>query len=153
MNDWMLFPCRYSTKRKKLILSWKSRWHPSSNTWFCFLIFVPYFRPEFQLFRLRPSSRWLLTFSWVIHWCNKEISCRASVVRDVNDWILPAFSKFGQHQLLRRISRWINNLVPRVLPTRGHGGRVEEDPWNEVVGSKPFRNGAIFWMNNNNNDI
>lgn len=23
----------------------------------CFLIFVPYFRPEFQLFRLRPSSR------------------------------------------------------------------------------------------------
>ena len=23
----------------------------------CFLVFVPYFRPEFQLFRLRPSSR------------------------------------------------------------------------------------------------
>lgn len=71
----------------------------------CFLIFVPYFQPEFHLFRLRPSSRWLFTFSWVIHWCNKELSCRASVLCDVNDWILPAFSKFGQHQLLRRISR------------------------------------------------
>ena len=23
----------------------------------CFLIFVPYFQPDFQLFRLRPSSR------------------------------------------------------------------------------------------------
>ena len=23
----------------------------------CFLVFVPYFQPEFQLFRLRPSSR------------------------------------------------------------------------------------------------
>ena len=89
----------------------------------CFLIFVPYFQPEFQLFRLRPGSRWLFTFSWVIHWCNKELRCRASVLRDVNDWILPAFSKFGQHQLLRRISRWIKDLVrppwPRGLNRRG----------------------------------
>ena len=115
--EWLLFPYRYSTKRKKLILTWKSRWHPSSILDFvlCFLIFVPYFQPEFQLFRLRPSSRWLFTFSWVIQWCNKELSWRGSVLRDVTDWILPAFSKFGQHQLLRRITWWINNLVPRVL--------------------------------------
>ena len=38
------------------------------------------------------------------------------------------------------------------LATVGHGGSIGEDPGNEVGGSKPFRNGAIFWMNNNKNE-
>ena len=116
--EWLLFPCRYSTKRKKLILSWKSRWHPSSNTWFFLCVFLYLFRifsQNFSYFVFVPVVVDFSLFFWVIHWCNKELSCRASVLRDVSDWILPAFSKFGQHQLLRRISRWINNLVPRVL--------------------------------------
>ena len=83
---------------------------------FCvFLYLFRIFSQNFSYFVFVPVVVDFSLFFWVIHWCNKELSCRASVLRDVSNWILPAFSKFGQHQLLRWISRWINNLVPRVL--------------------------------------
>ena len=90
--------------------------HRAILDFFCvFLYLFRIFSQNFSYFVFVPVVVDFSLFFWVIHWCNKELSCRASVLRDVSDWILPAFSKFGQHQLLRRISQWINNLVPRVL--------------------------------------
>ena len=104
-------------KKKKLILSWKSRWLPSSNTWFCFV------------------------FSYI--------------------WILPAFPNLVSTSYYEELAGRSKTSFPGSSPTRppwprlatvGHGGSIGEDPGNEVGGSKPFRNGAIFWMNNNKNE-
>ena len=115
--EWLLFPCRYSTKRKSSFsLEKADDFHRAILDFvLCFLI-----------------------FEYCLHFPNLVSTSYYEELAGRSKTSFPGSSP--------NRPPW-----PR-LATVGHGGSIGEDPGNEGGGSKPFRNGAIFWMNNNKNE-